>query len=73
MSGFPEIFQRELEQHYKQVENAEGDGCWYQCKHCGHKLYYSRKKPRELAAHTPDSIWKTTEEDEGCPERIGEK
>lgn len=56
---------RRLEQHYEQVpqevEYVDDDRAgWYRCtrEECGHKVYYSPRKPQSLRrheeAHQPD-------------------
>jgi peptide methionine sulfoxide reductase MsrB len=35
---------------------------WYKCDYCGHKLYYSRRKPRAAAQHYRDCDEQETRE-----------
>lgn len=67
MSHNFEPIEKELWSHY---ETVEGDEDWYRCIHCNQKVYYHPKKPSDLTRHIPDEIFWTSDDSDGCRERL---
>ena len=68
MTQYFQLLEEELWNHYEPAE--EDNEGWYRCIHCGQKIYYRQTKPEDLTRHIPDEIFWTSDERDGCSERV---